>query len=215
MTSLHLEKNWVIFTQVLFTFNSGFINLLTFHSCYQLPSSHVTGLITRLGTELYSLNLELSTIVFINGFMYFLGTVGTGYFLKIEDFVLTNSHYYAVLLQIFLLIFIQIYHYNCLLVLFFSTLVMGIQNGVSSSLSNHTLRSTHFTGMITDMGMCLGQALNNNFEHFYKFKIWISSLSFYFLGSVIASLCIQFISDYIYFVNIGILSIVLIFWKSI
>jgi len=210
---MHFEKKWVLLTQILFTFNAGYMNLLTFHSCYQLPSSHITGLITRMGYELYVLNAQIFFIVFGNFLMYLLGTIGSGYFLDPTDFVLTTSHYNAVFAEIILLIIIQLYSYNCLAVLFLSTLVLGLQNGITSSISYNSLRSTHFTGMITDVGICIGQMMKKNFEHTFKFKIWIASLSSYFLGGLVASFCVQYISKYIYIVNIGILIILLANWK--
>lgn len=210
---MHFEKKWVLFTQILFTFNAGYINLLTFHSCYQLPSSHITGLITRMGFELYVLNAQLCGIVLGNFLMFLLGTISSGYFLDTNDFVLTTSHYYAVVVEILFIAIIQCFSRNCLFVLFLSSLSLGLQNGITSSISNNTLRSTHFTGMITDVGICIGQMIKNDCNPNHKFKIWTASLLSYFLGGVIASFCLQYIFQYVYLVNIVVLTIVLANWK--
>ena len=189
------------------------MNLLTFYSCFQLPSSHVSGLLTRLSYELYQVNIQIFFIVLGNFLMFLLGTICAGYFLMTSDFVLTTFHYYAVLAEITLLLIIQAFASNCLVVLFLSTLALGLQNGITSSISNNSLRSTHFTGMITDVGLCIGEMMNKNFQHAYKLKIWMSSLSFYFIGGFVGSICIQYISDYVYIVNIVILIALLVNWK--
>lgn len=210
---MHFEKEWVLITQILFTFNAGYMNLLTFHSCYQLPSSHITGLITRLGYELYVLNAQMFLIVLGNFLIYLLGTIGSGYFLETRDFVLTASHYYAVIAEILCIAIIHFCSRNCLVVLFLSSLTLGLQNGITSSFSNNTLRSTHFTGMITDVGMCIGQMMKKDFNHAPKFKIWIASLLSYFLGGLVASFCIQYVSQYVYLLNLVVLISVISNWK--
>jgi hypothetical protein len=70
------------------------------------------------------------------------------YFLEITEFVVTLNHFYMVGLEIVILIILTLNYFNCLLVLLLSSLVLGLQNGASSSLSNHSLRSTHFTGYL-------------------------------------------------------------------
>ena len=210
---MHFEKKWVLLTQILFTFNAGYMNLLTFYSFYQLPSSHVSGLLTRLSYELYHVNIHIFFIVLGNFLMYLLGTICSGYFLETSDFLLTSAHYNAVFAEIILLIIIQLYSSNCLVVLFLSTLVLGLQNGITSSISNNTLRSTHFTGMITDVGLCIGEMMKKNFEYTHKFKIWISSLCSYFLGGILASFCVQYTLYYVYIVNIVVMISVLANWK--
>jgi uncharacterized membrane protein YoaK (UPF0700 family) len=210
---MHFEKKWILITQILFTFNAGYMNLLTFHSCYELPSSHITGLITRMGLELYVFNTQIFFIVFGNFLMYLFGTIGSGYFLSMTDFVLMTCHYYAVIAEILLIVIIYFGASNCLFVLLLSTLTLGLQNGITSSISNNTLRSTHFTGMITDVGICIGQIMKKDYNNTLKFKLWIASLCSYFLGCLIALFCIQYISQYVYLVNIVVLTMVLINWK--
>jgi hypothetical protein len=112
--------------------------------------------------------------------MYLLGTIGSGYFLEMSDFLLTTCHYYAVLAEILLIAIIHFCARNCLIVLFLSTLALGLQNGITSNISNNTLRSTHFTGMITDVGICMGQMMKKNFDHTHKFRIWVASLCLIF-----------------------------------
>jgi uncharacterized membrane protein YoaK (UPF0700 family) len=206
----HFKKNWVIFSQILFTLNSGFLNLITFNSCYQLPSSHVTGLITRSAIEIFNSNYTMFGIVCSNYLMYLLGTIISGYFLEITEFVLTLNHFYMIGLQILILILLTLNYFNCLLVLLLSSLALGLQNGISSSLSNHSLRSTHFTGLTTDIGMCLGQMMKKNYENSFKFLIWISSLLSYFLGGLIATVCLKFSPNNVYIFNIFLLSVVFI-----
>jgi hypothetical protein len=166
-----------------------------------------------MGFELYVLNAQIFFIVLGNFLMYLLGTIGCGYFLATSDFVLTTCHYYAVIAEILLIAIIHFCARNCQVVLFLSTLTLGLQNGITSSISNNTLRSTHFTGMITDVGICIGQMMKKDFGHTHKLKIWIASLCSYFLGGLVASFCIQYISQYVYIVNIFVLISALANWK--
>jgi len=118
---------------------------------------------------------QIFFIVLGNFLMYLLGTIGSGYFLEMSDFLLTTCHYYAVLVEILLIAIIHFCARNCLIVLFLSTLALGLQNGITSNISNNTLRSTHFTGMITDVGICMGQMMKT-----HKFRIWVASLLSFF-----------------------------------
>ncbi len=49
----------------------------------------------------------------------------------------------------------------------------GIQNSITSSLSNNLIRSSHYSGITSDMGTFLGQAMRGNKVNGLKLKVFI------------------------------------------
>jgi uncharacterized membrane protein YoaK (UPF0700 family) len=61
----------------------------------------------------------------------------------------------------------------------------GIQNSMSSTYSNNLCRTTHFTGISSDIGTYLGQVMRGNSKNLFRLKVYLAlAISFWVGGYV-------------------------------
>jgi len=76
----------------------------------------------------------------------------------------------------------------------------GIQNGVTSALSSNLLRTSHFSGITSDVGTFLGQMLRGNNANKMKMKTFVClALSFWSGGAVSYHMASKFLGSSLLF----------------
>jgi len=93
--------------------------------------------------------------------------------------------------------------------------VMGMQNALVSMISGSVVRTTHLTGMFTDLGIELAALFKKEKEE-YKFLkerilLRLTIIFFFFLGGIIGGYLFQMLHYYTFFIPSVILSIALIY----
>ena len=74
----------------------------------------------------------------------------------------------------------------------FLTLAMGMQNSWTSMLINgNVLRTSHFSGITSDIGTVLGQALRGNKENKWKLSIWTKLAASFWTGGLLSIVVTQ------------------------
>src|SRR5690606_19285412 len=152
---------------VLAALAAGMVNVASF-IIFLSFSSNVTGYFAILATELSSGNWQQFLLVGFWVFLYFFGSFISTY-MVISLF--SNNTYLAhaipLILEIICLLMVGIYcnyYYNetlleseiLLSLLLFS---MGLQNGLTTSISNFQVKTTHLTGATTDLGVLASMLL--------------------------------------------------------
>ena len=64
----------------------------------------------------------------------------------------------------------------------------GLQNAMVTTYSGSTMRTTHLTGMVTDLGIACGHFLRGTAIDWFRFRIYGVLLLGYFAGAVLGSL---------------------------
>jgi len=63
---------------------------------------------------------------------------------------------------------------------------MGIQNSITSSFSPMTLRTSHVSGTVLDIGLTVGMMIRNrNLEGLWKIQVHAPTLCSYWIGAVV------------------------------
>jgi uncharacterized membrane protein YoaK (UPF0700 family) len=73
---------------------------------------------------------------------------------------------------------------------------MGLQNAIITKLSNHVIRTTHLTGMVTDIGIALGRIISKTWsqvdetiaQEVITLRLLVSLIGLFFVGGVIGAL---------------------------
>lgn len=187
-------------------FQAGFLNvgaLITGHKIV----SHVTGFATQFGLEL--LHIEKAAWYLLTIPLWFLiGSGISGYFVDIRLKLKKNPKYYITFGIIFLLITLVWYlsrnghfgvfghqdsHANGMILMWILSLVCGIQNGTISIVSKSVVRTTHLTGITTDLGLGLvrifyKKSLGKDFGDEGKANLMrIGIIYFFIIGSIIGA----------------------------
>lgn len=181
----------------LTAFSAGMINVASLIIFFAF-TSNVTGHFAILAEEIARGNWHQVLVVFGWIFMFFFGNFVSNYIVinfKRNTYI---SHSIPLVLEILCLVFVGFYgdYY------YFETLketelltctllfAMGLQNGLTASISNFAVKTTHLTGLTTDLGiiasMLTHKEFRNNQELKNKAKLLIYIVTFYLGGGIIS-----------------------------
>lgn len=163
---------------MLMAFQAGSLNVGGFITCNSFVS-HVTGYATLFGLEVQKNNVR-GALVFLSVSVFFLlGAIMSGWLVDLQIRLQHKPKYFLIFGVLFFLNLIVmtagIYGYfgpfgaaeksiNTFTLLSLLSLICGFQNGTITSISNTVVRTTHLTGITTDLGIGLMRLLN--YKHF-------------------------------------------------
>ena len=178
----------------LLSFVAGIVSTVGFFSVHQL-TTNVTGHFAFFIEEVFKLNFAQSGIFFLYIFSFFIGSFVSN--LLIEIIARKNERYIYIVptvIEIIILFLLGFYgeyliENNPHFIAFSLLFAMGLQNSFVTTISNAVVRTTHLTGLFTDLGIDLSQLF------FYKskvrkqkllssIKLRITIISFFFLGGI-------------------------------
>ncbi|CAM3037994.1 YoaK family protein [Vibrio rarus] len=181
MTS-HLPK-WVEMGALILALVAGFINAIGLLGFEHQAVSHLSGTATLLGISLFdaSLNHILHLLGVLLSFM--LGSAIAGYLL--HGCTLKLGRYYDWVLFLesaSLFIAIWLLSNNLYIGVYFLTIACGLQNAMATTYSGAIIRTTHLTGIFTDLGMMLGKILKGENLDRRKAKLFAYIIIGFILG---------------------------------
>jgi uncharacterized membrane protein YoaK (UPF0700 family) len=179
----------------LLSFVAGLVNVAGFLAVQKL-TTNVTGHFAFFVDEVFKLNLAQGFQYFLFILFFFLGSFCSG--LLIEFVTRVNERYiYRIPVMIECIILLSVAIFGAYLIQTHPNLIayallfaMGLQNSLVTSISNAIVRTTHLTGLFTDLGIELSQLF------FYKLpeqkqklrssiKLRLTIIGFFFTGGVI------------------------------
>jgi uncharacterized membrane protein YoaK (UPF0700 family) len=161
-------------------------------------SSNITGHVANLSKHIVEQNFDQIVLFLIWLFMFFAGAFLSNFIIKsLEDKSYYRAHSIPVIIEIIVLLFVAIYGNNfyhetqrerevVISVLLFS---MGLQNSLVSIISGGLIKSSHLTGLFTDLGGEVAEWIHPKTEKSEtvrnKIYIRLTVLGFYILGGII------------------------------
>lgn len=186
-------------------FQAGVLNIGGFMACHRFVS-HVTGFATFFGYEINQSNSGHALGMLLVPFFFLLGAMISGFLVDIRLKLHKKPKYYLSFGFIFILILSVLIggelgfwgefgqplnsssDYLLLIILCFTC---GIQNGSITSVSKSVIRTTHLTGITTDLGIGFARLLSakkidESMENEKKAVLMRMGIIFFFaLGSVL------------------------------
>jgi uncharacterized membrane protein YoaK (UPF0700 family) len=183
------------------------VNVAGFLSVQKL-TTNVTGHFAYFVDEIFKLQFFTAFIYFLYIFFFFLGSFVSNF---VVEFISKRSENYVYVIPAIAesLILISIALFGTFLlknvpnVITFSLLfAMGLQNSLVTVISNATVRTTHLTGLFTDLGIEISQLF------FYKekdqkqklnasIKLRLTIIGSFFLGGVLGGVFYTVINMYV------------------
>lgn len=165
-----------VFVWMTLAFQAGLVNIGGFLACHRFVS-HVTGFATFFGAEINQPGETYAWGMLLVPFFFLFGAMLSGYLVdlrlklhKLPKYYITFGFMFFLLLIVVLggitgkfgtfgepLAFSRDY-----LLLMLLCLVCGIQNGTITSVSKSVVRTTHLTGITTDLGIGIIRVLNKD-----------------------------------------------------
>ncbi len=141
-------------------FVAGFVNVVGVLGFEHQAVTHLTGTTSMLAVALASLDLAatLHFAAIISSFVA--GTVLSGFLIQDSTLQLGRRYGVALLLEsILLCVAVPLLTRNSLLGIYCASCACGLQNAMVSTYSGAVVRTTHISGMFTDLGIFLGHSL--------------------------------------------------------
>jgi uncharacterized membrane protein YoaK (UPF0700 family) len=186
--NLFRERPWVFVFGGLLSSVAGFVNVVLL-GIYHVPVSHMSGAVSRLAIDITTANradLRGALAIFI-GFLC--GAILSGLIIgatrirpgrrygitmMLEGALLTTS---AILL---------LYQRRSGIPL--AAMACGLQNAMASSYYGLIIRTTHVSGMVTDIGVLLGQLIRYGRLEVWKLLLLTVLLGGFFTGGLLGGL---------------------------
>lgn len=182
----------------LLSFVAGIVNVAGFLAVAKL-TTNVTGHFAFFVDEIFKLNFWNGFVYFLYIFFFFLGSFVSSYLVEfISQKTERNIYVIPTSIEILILILLGIFggkliSNNPNTIACSLLFAMGLQNSLVTKISNATVRTTHLTGLFTDLGIELSQLF------FYKkpemrqklyssIKLRLTIISFFFIGGIIGGI---------------------------
>lgn len=201
---------------MLMAFQAGMLNMGGFMACHRFVS-HVTGFATFFGYELSQVNYTAAFGMLTVPLFFLIGAMMSGQLVDIRLQQKKSPQYYTVFgVMTFLILIVLVggitnrfgkfgepVEVNSDYVLLaFLCLTCGIQNGAITSVSRSVIRTTHLTGITTDLGIGLMRVFSSSLSSEEKAhesranNMRMGLIGFFVLGSVVAGFAFKYFEYY-------------------
>ena len=168
---------------------AGCINAVGYLCFRHQPITHLTGTSTQLGIALAEGNIaeDLHWALMIVSFVF--GAMVSGFIVKQEALQLGRRYGIVLMLESVLLFMAapMIRDANDF-GLYLASAACGLQNAMVSTYSGATLRTTHLSGIFTDLGIYLGQRLRGLEVDMLRVHVCLLVAGHFILGSMLGAL---------------------------
>jgi uncharacterized membrane protein YoaK (UPF0700 family) len=182
----------------LLSFVAGIVNVAGFLSVQRL-TTNVTGHFAFFVDEVFKFNFWEGFIFFLYIFFFFLGSFISNIIVEIVTKVNDKLIYIIpIIIESIILFSIAIFGQSLVdknpnLLAFSLLFAMGMQNSLVTTISNATVRTTHLTGLFTDLGIELSQLFfytknEQKVKLYSSIKLRLTIISFFFLGGLLGGI---------------------------
>ncbi|HRE90303.1 MAG TPA: YoaK family protein [Myxococcota bacterium] len=168
---------------------AGYVNALTVAGALHIGTTHMTGITTRLSVDLADARADHVTLDLSLLFAFILGAAISGAVL--DSTRLRLGRRYGVLLMIeagILTISLALHDAHILLQLAPLALAAGLQNAMATQYSRAVVRTTHMTGVLTDIGIAIGKALSRRGVTGWRLFLYLGLVLGFAVGGVFGAL---------------------------
>jgi len=151
---------WVEAGAFALAFAAGSVNAIGLLGFSHQAVSHLSGTSTLLGLALAQVNWASGIHLLLVILSFIFGAVFSG--VLIDSSALQSGRRYGVALlveTVLLLLAMLALHYNSVSGHYLASAACGLQNAMVTTFSGAIIRTTHVTGLFTDLGLMLGARL--------------------------------------------------------
>lgn len=165
---------------------AGYVNSVVL-GFFRTPVSHMTGAVSRTGVDLAEHQGDVAAnLMIIGGFL--LGAVIAGLLVGAKKLTPNRRFGIALALEGVLLgLATYLLLHERRLGLPAAALACGLQNAIGSSYCGLQIRTTHITGMVTDLGTMIGQWIRHRWVDRWKFVFFLVVFFAFGLGGYVGA----------------------------
>ena len=168
--------------------NGGFVNVIAMYEPFHQGVSHLTGTLSRIGIDLAQPSGFLWEGLGLV-FSYLAGSALSGAILDSTNFQLGRRYGVMLMMEaVILAIAGALIENQQLSGLFFAAAACGLQNGMTTHYSGAAVRTTHMTGMVTDLGIFFGKWISRKPLDPWRLALYLVALTGFVLGGLAGAL---------------------------
>ncbi|ODU40471.1 YoaK family protein [uncultured Aquimonas sp.] len=186
---IHRLPTWVLSGGAVLAAVAGMINVIALLSFEHQAVSHLTGNTSYVAAALAQLDFTGAAHFGSILLAFFLGTAVSGFL--IQDSTLRLGRRYGVGLSLvgaLLIVAVPLFESRSSLGLYAAALACGLQNAMVSTYSGAVVRTTHLSGMFTDLGIALGHWLRGMPVEMRRVSLCLLVIGGFSLGGVLGAL---------------------------
>ncbi len=179
----------------LLSFVAGIVNVAGFLAVQRL-TTNVTGHFAFFVDEIFKLNFWQGFSYFLYIFFFFLGSFVSNLLVEIISKTSDRLIYIIpIIIESTILFYLAVFGQfliaqNPDLVAYSLLFAMGLQNSLVTTISNAAVRTTHLTGLFTDLGIELSQLLfykqkDQKDKLYSSIKLRLTIIAFFFIGGLL------------------------------
>ena len=187
--------SWIWIGAWLLAFVAGIVNVVGLLGFQHQAITHLTGNTSLLAEALARLDLP-ATLHFLSLIGAFVaGTALSGFIIKDSTLQLGRRYGVALLLEsILLFISVPLLSRNNILGMYTAACACGLQNAMVSTYSGAVIRTTHLSGMFTDLGIYIGHALRGIPVDSKRLRLCVIVISGFLFGGIAGTLVFDALS---------------------
>lgn len=171
---------------MLLTTSAGCINAIGFLGLHHQAITHLSGTVSLLSTDIVRADTFSALHAFLIVASFFLGCLISGFIIRQNTLKLGRRYGGVLAIESFLLFAAAhlltrgSFAGDCL-----ASMACGLQNAMATSYSGAVIRTTHMTGIITDLGIAAGQLLHGQSVDSRKLGLYGVLLLGFFVGGLL------------------------------
>ncbi|CAM4323538.1 YoaK family protein [Acinetobacter pragensis] len=180
---------WVQLGAFFLAINAGMINVLGLVTVLHQSVSHMTGNVSMLALAVVHWQPASILYLFLIVVSYVIGSFYSGLILGSSQF--SFSRLYGIplsLIALFIFLCWLLLPYFPRYALLWACVAMGVQNAMVSHYKGTIIRTTHLSGVLTDLGLALGYRVRGLEIEPKRVILHVLILIGFFIGGILASL---------------------------
>lgn len=178
------DRPWITVGGALLAFIAGYVNVIAL-GFFHVPVSHMSGAASRVGNALAAGQLPELKITVSILISFFLGAMVSGMVIAAPQ--LRPGRRYGVVLAfegVLLGIAATLLKNGAHLGVVLAAMACGLQNAMASSYYGLVIRTTHVTGIVTDLGVIAGRRLRGHRVPAWKIALLTALFAGFVAGGV-------------------------------
>ncbi len=167
----------------------GCINTVGLLSAQRRAVSHMSGTVTNIGIELASHDYALARSAMLLVVFFFLGSVLSGLIIR-QSTLKAGRRYGGALVCESVLLFMAAYliGHGSDRGLYIASMACGLQNAMATSYSGAVIRTTHMTGIVTDLGIAIGLTARGLKADWRRMRLYLILLTGFLSGGILGAI---------------------------
>jgi uncharacterized membrane protein YoaK (UPF0700 family) len=179
---------WITLGAVTLACCAGSVNAVGFLGLQHQALTHMSGTVTNLGMELARGDRQLAQHALLVIVCFFSGCVLSGVIIRHSTLKAGRRYGVALTLESALLFTAAyLFRHQAITGDYLAAMACGLQNAMATTYSGAVIRTTHVTGIVTDLGIAVGLLARREPVDWRRMRLYVVLLSGFFLGSTLGA----------------------------